>query len=84
MCVRWSILSYPLNVDWSILSYYIKKCSALIGNLIPKVLYFYCGGLLIKTPPFYYFSYANIRKKIGSTKLNFRSYTYSIFLICRQ
>ena len=25
MCVRWSTLSYPLNVDWSILSYYIKN-----------------------------------------------------------
>ena len=82
MC--WSILSCPFNVDWSILSYYIKKCSALIGNLIPKVLYFYCGGLLIKTPPFYYFSYEKKKKKIGSTKLNFRSYTYSSFLICRQ
>lgn len=84
MCVRWSTLSYPLNAYWSILSYYIKKCSALVENLISKVLYFYCGGLLIKTPPFYYFSYANIRKKIGSTKLNFRPYTYSSFLICRQ
>lgn len=79
MCVRWSTLSYPLNVYWSIFSYYIKKCSALIGNLIPKVLYFYCGGLLIKTPPFFYFSYANIMKKIGSAKFNFRIYSYNVF-----
>ena len=33
----------------------LKKCSALIENLIPKVLYLYCGGLLIKTPPFFNF-----------------------------
>lgn len=79
MYVCWSTLSYPLNVNWSILSYYIKKCSALIGNLIPKVLYFYCGGLLIKTPPFFYFSYANIMKSFDSAKFNFRIYSYNVF-----
>ena len=56
MCVHWSTLSYPLNVYWSILSYYIKKCSALVENLISKNISYVFGGSLI-FPPFLWCKY---------------------------
>lgn len=66
MC--WSILSCPFNVDWSILSYYIKKCSALVENLISKKYPMFLVGL-----SYFLLSYgANIMKKVGSAKFIYK------------